>query len=195
MNHTQGDYTLIGADLTGLWLQPGFVEGIVADGKRFASLEAAYRHLFRQNREYAILLWNGLPLRLSYQEDLPGMVNKIIALLDSVQDCHTPVRTSFRFQTVNIKGRWQIEVDSTTISIEGFWKQVPGRYEAALNQLGVIRMPRLAFLCEWKLLVQQLIQALVDGEVTLTRPEARKRLQMLHALEEKIPSRGRFYQY
>ncbi|MBX2998653.1 MAG: hypothetical protein KF893_09110 [Caldilineaceae bacterium] len=195
MNHRQGDYTLIGADLDGLWLQPGFVEGIVADGKRFASLEAAYRHLFRHNREYAILLWNGLPLRLSYQEDLPGMVNHIIALLYFVQDCSTPARRSFRFQTVNIKSLWQLEVDSTTVSIEGFWKQVPGRYETALNQLGTIRMARLAFLCEWKLLVEQLIQALVHGEVILTRPEAQKRLQILHALKEKIPSRGRFYHY
>src|SRR5688500_5808742 len=54
MSDTQGDYTLIGRDLTSLLLQPGFVEGIVADHKRFATLENAYQHIFRRNLEYAV---------------------------------------------------------------------------------------------------------------------------------------------
>jgi hypothetical protein len=195
MNHRQGDYTLIGADLDGLWLQPGFVEGIVADRKRFASLEAVYRHLFRQNREYAILLWNGIPIRLSYWEDLPEMASTLIPLLDLVQRSEALSRACFVFETVNIKTLWQVEVDSKNINIEGVWERVSGRYEAALNQLGIVRMPRLAFLCEWKLLVQQLIRAIGDAEAILIRPEAQEQLQVLHTLEGGIPSRGRFYQH
>ncbi len=78
MSGSEGDYTLIGADLTGLWLQPGFVEGVVADGRRFRTLEAAFRHIFRRNLEYAVLLWNGLPVRFSYPEDLAPLASTVI---------------------------------------------------------------------------------------------------------------------
>jgi len=191
----QGDYTLIDADLSGLWLQPGFVEGIVADRKQFATLAEAYRHIFRRNLEYAILLWNGLPVRLSYQDDLSAMADNLIAMLHAVQRPEATSGISYSFQTPNVQTLWQIETDPEIITIEGFWRQLAGHYEAALNQVGMIRMPRLAFLCEWKLLLKQFIQAIADAEAVLTRPEARKQLQTLHRLEAGIPSRGRFYQY
>ena len=41
MNNEQGDYILIGSDLTSMRLQPGFVEGIKADRKQFTTLVAA----------------------------------------------------------------------------------------------------------------------------------------------------------
>ncbi|MCP4287756.1 MAG: hypothetical protein GY792_25515 [Gammaproteobacteria bacterium] len=195
MNNTQGDYTLIGTDLTGLWLQPGFVEGIVAERKRFATLVKAYGHIFRRNLEYAILLWNGLPIRFSYQDDLPAMVSNLIVMLHAVQHPEATFGTSYVFQTLNLQTLWQLEIDQKIVTIEGFWQQVPGHYEAALNQLGMIRMPRLAFLCEWKLLLQQFIQAIADAEAVLTRSEARNQLQTLYSLEANIPSRGRFYQH
>jgi len=191
----QGDYTLIDADLSGLWLQPGFVEGIVADRKQFATLAEAYRHIFRRNLEYAILLWNGLPVRLSYQDDLSAMADNLIAMLHAVQRPEATSGISYSFQTPNVQTLWQIETDPEIITIEGFWRQLAGHYEEALNQVGMIRMPRLAFLCEWKLLLKQFIQAIADAEAVLTRPEAREQLQTLHRLEAGIPSRGRFYQY
>jgi hypothetical protein len=195
MNKMQEDYTLLGTDITSLWLQPGFVEGIVADRKHFATLTEAYRHIFRRNLEYAILLWNGLPVRLSYQDDLAVMVSNLIAMLHAVQRLEATPRTSYEFQTPNLHTLCQVEADPETVTIEGFWQHVPGRYEAALNQLGMIRMPRMAFLCEWKLLLQQFMQAIDDAEVVLTKSAARKQLQMLRRLEASIPSRGRFYQY
>jgi hypothetical protein len=195
MSKMPDDYTLIGTDITALWLQPGFVEGIVADRQRFATLAEAYRHIFRGNLEYAILLWNGLPVRLSYQDDLAVMVSNLIAMLHAVQRLEATSRTSYEFQTPNVHTLWQVEADPETVTIEGFWQHVPGRYEAALNRLGMIRMPRMAFLCEWKLLLQQFCQAMADAEAILTQPEARKQLRTLHTLEAKLPSRGRFYQY
>ena len=195
MNNTQADYTLIGADLTGLWLQPGFVEGIVADHKRFATLASAYQHIFRGNLEYAVLLWNGLPVRLSYPEDLPLMVAPLIAMLDALQRQQVVNRTGYDFRTAHLHAQWQIETNPESVTIAGQWHQVSGDYQAALNQLGMVRMNRLAFLREWKLLLQQLCQAFADAEAVLTEPEARAQLQTLRDLETSIPTRGRFYQY
>jgi hypothetical protein len=195
MSDTQGDYTLIGSDLTSLLLQPGFVEGIVADRKHFATLENAYQHIFRRNLEYAVLLWNGLPVRFSYPDDLSQMVVPLIAMLDDLQGHETMESRSYEFRTANLHMRWQVETRARHVTIEGVWYQVSGHYEAALNQLGMIRMSRLAFLCEWKLLLQQLSQAITDAETILTQADAREQLQTLRRLEASIPSRGRFYQY
>ncbi len=103
--------------------------------------------------------------------------------------------TLTEFKTPNLHYRWQIETEAEDVTIESTWNQVPGHYEAALNQLGMIRMPRLKFLCEWKLLLQQLSQAVNDAQAVLTRAEARDQLQSLKEIEADIPVRGYFYQY
>ncbi len=182
-------------DLNGLWLQPGFVEGIIADRRHFATLEQAYQHIFRRNLEYAVLLWNGIPVRLGYPDDLPAMVENIITLLDAVQHPDAAVVSSYVFRTPNLHTVWQVKTDPDIVTLAGAWHTVPGGYAAALNYVRLIHMPRLAFLYEWKLLLQQLIQALADAEVVLTTPQARHQVQTLHSLEVDISARGRWYQY
>lgn len=189
------EYQIIGADLSGLWLQPGFVEGIVTDRKSFAGLDAAYRHIFRRNLEYAIVLWNGIPVRFSYQEDLPTMVTGLVALLSVVLSAETPSFAGYPFRTPNLDCLWQVETDGDMVTLEGFWQSVSGRYEAALNTLGLIRMQRTAFLCEWKLLLRQFVRAMADADANLTSTMAREQFEALERLEAAIPARGRFYQY
>ena len=194
MNNEQGDYILIGTDLTGMRLQPGFVEGIKADGKQFATLAAAYRHIFRRNLEYAIFLWNGLPVRFSYPEDLPGIIENLIEMLYTIQHPAAQPETVYEFKTPNLRYRWQIEIEDEDVTIASTWDQVPGRYESALNQLGMIRMPRREFLCEWKIMLRQISQAMTDAQALLTRAKAREQLQRLNTIEAGIPARGYYYQ-
>ncbi len=190
------DYTLTGKDLTGFWLQPGFVEGITADRKRFRTLENAYRHIFRNNLEYGIILWNGLPVRFSYPEDLSLMVTPLIEMLENLIEPKSDARVfNMSFRTPNLEATWKVESGLESITIEGFWHHVTGGYEAAFNQLGMIRMPCTAFLAEWKLLLQQLVQAITDAKAVLIDKDARDQLERLEKVEERIQSKGRFYQY
>jgi len=182
------------ADLSGLWVQPGFVEGVVADRCSFASLADAYRHVFRHNLEYAVLLWNGVPVRLSYREDVPAMAEGLTVLLATAER-PAPAFAGYTFRTPNLECLWQLTSDAGEVTVEGFWQVVAGRYESALNQLGMIRMAREAFRCEWKLLLRQLIQALDDAEASLSRPEDRDLLAELRRIEAFIPELGRFYRY
>ena len=189
------DYILIGKDLSGVWLQPGFVEGIIADKKSFSSLEKACQHVFRRNLEYAILLWNGLPVRLSYLDDLPAMVDELVSMLNRV--CNEIKDTSFDcvFNTPNIEMTWHITIESDFIIVSAIWGKTSGNYQMALNQLGMVRMSRYEFLCEWKLLLQQLVKSINDSGVKLTLKSARKTFQTLCETEKSIVERGRFYQY
>lgn len=195
MIDSEGGYTLIGTDLSGLWLQPGFVEGIAAEGKRFGTLEKAYRRIFRRNLESAVLLWNGLPVKLNYTDDLPAMVSPLIDVLWNVQNPEARPGDAYDFQSPTLRTHWHIDADQESVTIDSFWEEVPGHYEAALNQLGLVRMRREAFLSEWKLLLQQMLQAFEDAEAILTRQEARNQLQKLREIEANIAERGRFYRY
>ncbi|MEO1614976.1 MAG: hypothetical protein AAFV88_03950 [Planctomycetota bacterium] len=190
---TQGDYTLVGEDLTGFWLQPGFVEGIVADRQQFSSLPKAFRHIFRRNLEFAVVLWNGIPVRFSYQQDLAEMTVGLIDMIGFVQSGEEGARRSFEFETPNLRVCWRVELEPEWLVLEADWKCVPGGYEAALNQLGMIRMRRDAFLCEWKLLLEQFAQALDDSEATLTSDLARSQAEQIRQLSVSVPKRGRFY--
>jgi len=123
------------------------------------------------------------------------MVSSLITMLHTVQQNSSMVVTAYEFQTLNLHSLWQVATDLEMVTIEGFWQRIPGHYEAAVNQLGMIRMPRLAFLCEWKLLLRQFIQAVADAEAILTTSKARMQFEMLKSLEKDIPSLGHLYQY
>ena len=186
---------MIDVDLSGLRLQPGFVEGIVCDRKRFSMLQEAYQHIFRNNLEYAILLWNGIPIRFEYQTDLAAIIDDLIAMLRAVQDFELDEYTPFQFRSANIGFVWKVITTAEYVTITAEWVKVPGGYEAALNKLGMIQMLRLDFMCEWKLLLKQFIQAIDDAESDLTEIEAQEKLNIMRSLEEGIPNRGLFYQY
>lgn len=195
MNNLEADYVLLGQDLTGFWLQPGFVEGIIVDQKSFSTLVAAYRHIFRRNLEYAVLLWNGIPIRLSYIDDLPEMVLPLIELLHELLSNQPTISHKVIFQSSNLSAEWQVDADAETVTVNGHWQFISGGYEEALNQLGIVRMSRPAFLYEWKLLLQQLSKAISDAEATLTEAAACHSLEALRQIESQIACRGRFYRY
>jgi hypothetical protein len=186
------DPVLVDAEIGALRLQPAFVEGVVHDGRRFRDLGAAYRHIFRGNLEWGILLWSDVPVRIGYREDLPAMVDALIAMLDAVRAGSGGV---FRFETPNIETEWRVEVASDHVVVDALWHRLPGECEAALNTLPVVSMPCTEFLCEWKLLLEQLVRALADSGARLTTGTARTRHARLEELVAAIPERGLFYRH
>lgn len=195
MTNQAGEPIPVDLDLGHMTLQPAFVEGILADRKRFPTLEAAYRHIFRGNLECGILLWSGVPVRIGYREDLPAMVGVLIVLLDWVRAAPEVGSAEFHFDAPRVETRWRVEVRDETVAIQSEWRRVPGDYAEALARLGTIWMPRDDFLSEWKLLLEQLVRAFADAEAEVTGAEAGRRMRTLQRLEAAIPTRGRYYHY
>ena len=190
-----GHPTVIDAELGVLTVQPAFVEAVERDGKRFSSLEAAFAHVFRNNLEWGIVLWSDVPVRISYRDDLPVMLNPLLDLLVYASGMEKQGHTSFHFETPNLHTTWSAEISGEMIGISAGWRHLNGGYESALNQVPMIWMSVRDFLCEWKLLLQQLLQAFDDSGARLTRRDARNRFEMMQRIEAGIPARGRFYKY
>lgn len=187
----QEDYVLLGKDRATLIVQPGFVEGIVPEKRRIAAISDAYRFIFRNNREYGILLWNGIPVRFSYTEDLPLMVEPLVQLLG-----RTTPNGTMNWTTPNFALSWELEKTADgQLRIRQQCDRIKGGYERALNQLGMIILPEKTFLNEWKLLLNQLVEAFDRSEVQLDSGAAKKLLEQLRSLNETITGPGALYRY
>jgi hypothetical protein len=178
-----------------LSLQPGFVEGIVHDKRSFGTIESAYRHIFRNNRELAILLWNNIPVALNYREDLPAMAEALTAMLRNLQKTPIAPPQQIFLSGSDVEATWTVRSESGIVSVNAAWFRVPGGYEQALNDTGVIWMARDEFLSEWKLLFEQLTRAVADSGAVFTTRRANKQLEMMRQAVAAIAHRGRFYRY
>lgn len=187
----QEEYVLLGKDLATLIVQPAFVEGIVPDRKRFKTIPDAFRFIFRNNREYGIILWNGIPVRFSYTEDLPLMIESLIAMLEN-RSSGEPLR----WITPNFGLEWRVAVRADgQIRIQQQCSRIAGGYEQALSRLGMIILPETTFLNEWKLLLNQLVEAFHRSEVLLDTVEGNALIGRLKVLNETVRGPGALYHY
>lgn len=194
MIEEQADQTIIGDDLTSFLLQVGFVESINPDAKKFNTLQEAYQHIFQRNKEFAIFLWNGIPVRLSYLEDIPYMIYGILLLLNDLIGKNPKRSTFIEFSTPNLETSWSINVNEPNIEISSNWKRVEGNYEMALNQVSMLIMSKEDFVAEWKLLLLQLIQSFRDAGARFNNKNDLLIFGNMVTLVGKMPKRGRLYQ-
>ena len=187
--------TLVENDQVGLWLQPGFVEGVAEENKMFDSLDEALRHIFQYNLESAILIWNAVPVPLDYPDDIPVLIVPLVQLLDTLQQYNEIHDYELKIFSKHLSFNWYIDATEELISICAEWHRLPGEYQDALNCFSTMSYDRTLFLCEWKLLLQQCIQAIENAGAKFRGHEAKKLYEQLCKVESKIPSRGRFYQY
>ncbi|MDH5653068.1 MAG: hypothetical protein OEZ39_14525 [Gammaproteobacteria bacterium] len=187
------DYILLDSDLAGLSIQAGFVEGVIEENKTYTSLEKAFRHIFRNNLEYAVMLWNGIPIRLDYRQDIPEMVSELVSMLEFVNATKEDEIKVFKFLTPNIETEWQVAIQGDQLEVTAKWFSIVGDYAEVLNQLGMIVIRRDEFMSEWKLLLEQFIQAITDSGAILTRDKAINELASIKDINHAIPCRGRLY--
>lgn len=187
--------TIIGEDLTGFYLQPGYVEEIMEEKKRYDNLEQAYGRIFRNNKEYAVFLWNGIPVRLSYTDDIPFMIRGIINMIHRLLENHSIEKHIVSFCTPNLEVVWFIKADEKWVEINSKWKKTGGHYETALNFLSILIMPKKAFLYEWKLLCIQLVEATKRSKIKISDKTIQNLTAQLRKITAQIPQLGRFYSF
>ena len=184
-------YSILGVELTTFILQAGFVEGIIADSKEFPNLTKAYQHIFRNNKEYTILLWNGIPIRLSYTEDIPYLVEELIEFLEAIQN--NSENASFRVATKN--NQWQLDatIEHDDLTVKSNFSHLSGNYQHAFEPLSLLKMETSKFLSEWKILLEQLVTALERSGCKLTSQKGEQSLERLRSLNNRIHKTGVLY--
>jgi len=185
------EYNILGAELTTFVLQPGFVEGIETEPLSFSNLVDAYRHLFRNNKEYAVLLWNGIPIRLSYHEDIPYGVEGLIEFLERLIAGKN--EASLLFKSENLEATIRANQDGKNLTLELSCNKVSGNYQAALSPVSLLKIERDAFLGEWKIVIDQLTRSMIQSGYSLSSVNDNKIIKRLIAFNDRISQRGMLY--
>ncbi len=190
------EYSIVGQDLTTLIIQPGFVEGVVKDERSFKSIEKAFQYIFRNNKEYCIVLWNGIPFKMNYTEDIPKLIIPLVKMLKLCfsKNKNDVERIDFKSDQIDFSLQFSFSTDQI-IAIKGDFNKVYGDHQHVLNTLGLVRISVKDFLSEWKLLIEQLIQAFDDSNIRLSNKSDREIINEVMELNSLIPFRAIRYRY
>lgn len=188
-------YSRDGDDRVGLWFQPAFIEGVNPEKKEHTSLENALNDLFRRNREMAILLWCGIPLAWSYNEDIPALIEPLLEGLETLQNVEQEKSFRLKLDSRGFRATWNLQARNGQLTIDAKWYQVRGNYHDVLNCFGPLSYSVQEFLYEWKLLLEQCLVAIREAGIVFTTSFARDQINRLSMVESSINDRGRFYKY
>ncbi|MBN8640463.1 MAG: hypothetical protein J0L86_01510 [Flavobacteriales bacterium] len=176
------------------FIQPGFVEGVIAEELEFNSIETAFENIFKNNKEFCVISWNKIPFKLSYKEDIPFLIPSITKTLDLLFNSDEK-NWSTHFYSKNCDFTWSFSIIDDSIFVVGDFIKISGNHQKAINSLSNFRMDINTFLKEWKLLIEQILSAFEQSEHQLTNSNDQKLIDILFDINAFIPSRALRYQY
>jgi hypothetical protein len=161
---------------------------------QFANEEVEYLYeaierIFPDSTEEAYLIWNWVPIRVSYKYDLYVMIDDILTLLNSLiasaQGSHEVFWGSNTLNAI-----WKLEWVGEQLKIESEWNMVAGNYESLLNSRSQLKINKNIFLSEWKSFLQKIIEKVDYSEIKIKDYD---NVEMLHKIESSINKLGRLY--
>ena len=123
------------------------------------TLADAIESTFLLETESAILMWNHIPIAISYKYDISYMIDDVIKMLDKLQNMDRGemeihwLPDTFR---CNRKMKWE----SGQLEILSHWDCTIGCLEEILNVKANISLRVYDFLCEWKSILHVIIRGL-----------------------------------
>tara|TARA_R110002049_G_scaffold47596_2_gene137190 strand:+ start:365694 stop:366299 length:606 start_codon:yes stop_codon:yes gene_type:complete len=189
------EYRILNKQLATLKVQAGFVEG-VAEGKRtFNDITKMYGSIFGNNKEYCVILWNGIPFRLSYTEDLPCIIVPFSKMLKTLLE-RTEKEWQIDFKSNHFEACWYFSLDKNQmLTISGNFYKVAGGHEKAINTLAIVRIAEEDFLKEWKLLLEQYLKGYEDSGSVLKNINDLFIIEDLKNANNRIKNKALRYQY
>lgn len=122
------------------------------------TLSSAIETAFPMMTEDAIMMWNNIPIPLSYKYDIAYMIEDIIDLLKALRKAKTgTLKISWLPDT--FRSDWIIKWDYEKIIIETFWDNTVGNLTKLLNKIPKVSLNKCDFINEWK----QLLATLING--------------------------------
>ena len=163
--------------------------------QEFKTVKDVFLKLFYFDEESILLFWNQIPVQMEYKQDLYSNFDNILAmcwLLQKEVEGKTSVTIFNTVLKINLKLYWYQE----ELKIEGNFEALKLEYEiyaAELNKTNIINMSKTAFLNEWSTLLHQIITAFNAGNITIEDGTERRKLELLHRVDEANTGYGKLY--
>lgn len=173
-------------------IQPGFVEGIERSGRTYVTVEEAFSDMFRRNTESLMMLWNSFPIQFNYTEDIPALLLAWVEMISRVSSSDSGKHKAL-LKSNNLDAVWDLSWTAQYVEITSHWNKVSGDYTEVLHEFDRITMLRSEFLGEWKLLLQQVAQAMTDSGCKINDRDAVLFMKKVKELNKTIKHGGRYY--
>ncbi|BBI31544.1 hypothetical protein [Cohnella abietis] len=126
------------------------------------TLSDAIESVFPLWSESAILMWNTIPIPLSYKYDLSLMIDDILNVLEKLR-IETSGELVIHWVSNTFANIWTLTWDLEKLKINSEWGSVVGGTEQLLILSGPVTIPKQSFCAEWKRVLHNIIQALVKS--------------------------------
>ncbi|MFI1914811.1 hypothetical protein [Nocardia sp. NPDC020380] len=116
----------------------------------------AVSQIYWDAEEYAVLVWNWVPILLSYSDDISVMLHDLVPLLEEVQ---RPGFVGCRVQwgSNTFLAQWDFSRDRELLVIDASWQSTNGSYEHLLSNRPRVSMPIRVFVDEWSKILRQIL--------------------------------------
>lgn len=191
-NEEQQDYTLSDPALTTFIIQPGFVEPYTGEKSEFEDPQESFTEILSSTREQLMFLWNGIPVSLDYPVTVASHLSSILDFLEPLvqspsQSTELKITTSFGKFDITAAPR-----DEDRLLLRISMKDSQYALQSALNDMELIVIERSVFLSEWKMLLQQLLEAFLRSGVKVRNIS---QVERLYAINQNIEHFGQMYDY
>lgn len=152
-------------------------------------MEAA-ETVFPMETEAAIMVWNYIYIPLSYKYDISYMIGDMIELIKEVANKKEGVK-KLHWLPDTFASLWEVRWKEDTIEVNTTWSCVIGEIVNSLNRNSQITMNKWDFINEWKAVLCNVKDALLDCGYNETNLEDMYKIQEVLSL---FTGDGRLYQ-
>jgi hypothetical protein len=156
---------------------------------KVGSYYEAFKKIFEEYTEDAFLIWNDIPIRMTYSHDLYVNIYGIHMLLKSLLNSEKG-SYCLEWGSDTFNATWNVEWENNNLKISSFWNSTSGRYEDLLNSHSDLKTERDWFLSEWKMLLRKIIDAINQSGIVITDREP---WESFCEIESRIKNLGSLY--
>ncbi|MEV6682623.1 hypothetical protein AB0N09_38040 [Streptomyces erythrochromogenes] len=140
----------------------------------------AVGEMYPSDAEDALLVWNLVPVRLSYAHDLAALLDDLVPLLEELR------RPGFSDAEVfwgsdTFSAEWGIVSEGDSLRIRARWHSILGSYESLLAERGDAVIPAGEFIGEWAKVLRRIVTDIEAERVRLEDDDLFRRAKALLA--------------
>ncbi|MEW2585756.1 hypothetical protein [Streptomyces virginiae] len=127
-----------------------------------ADMADAVGEMYSSETEDAILVWNLVPVRVSYGYDLAALLDDLVPLLEEIQQAEFSGTEVF-WGSDTFSAEWKIARDGDSLRIQARWHSTLGNYESLLAERGDAVVHAQVFASEWAKVLRRIVTD-IDAE-------------------------------
>jgi hypothetical protein len=153
-----------------------------------STINEILQDIFPLCTESCILYWNHVCVPIGYKYDISVIFDDIVCMVEEILNNETG-DLCIHWPSSTFRTDWMLLWDASTIAIESTWEGVMGGrlVENMLNSVGKLKIGKLEFLREWKMLIIKIVEIL--SECGTSVPGIKETSELI----ERIDGKGILY--